>query len=108
MKNEQLNNKVNQVKDIPYINKVLFFNKISIIINLVLFISKAILAGVYLDLLFGLSSLYSFFIVLCKVTFYAGELDENNQKSKYKYYLMMTIYLFIGSFIMHYYSCLLF
>lgn len=99
MKNEQLNNKVNQVKDIPYINKVLFFNKISIIINLVLFISKAILAGVYLDLLFGLSSLYSFFIVLCKVTFYAGELDENNQKSKYKYYLMMTIYLFTGSFI---------
>lgn len=96
---EEINKDIDQIKEIPYKKKVLFFNKLSIVINIILCLGKAIMASIYLDLLFGLSSLYSLFIVLCKLSFYAGEMNKEKEKYKYNYYLMMTIFLFIGSFI---------
>ena len=103
MKNQKLNKEINkdieQIKEIPYKKKTLFFNKLSIVINIILCLGKAIMAIIYLDLLLGLSSLYSLFVVLCKLSFYAGEMNKEKEKNKYNYYLMMTIFLFIGSFI---------
>jgi hypothetical protein len=99
MNNQELNKDIDQIKEIPYKKKTLFFNKLSIVINIILCLGKAIMAIIYLDLLLGLSSLYSLFIVLCKLSFYAGEMNKEKEKNKYNYYLMMTIFLFIGSFI---------
>lgn len=48
----------NNIKSVPYINKVIFFNKISLIINSILTISKVILAIIFKDLFIGLASCY--------------------------------------------------
>lgn len=87
----------NNIKSVPYINKVIFFNKISLIINSILTISKIILAIIFKDLFIGLASCYYFFIVCDKLCFYYGKKKENKKLEDSKLFLLMTIFLFIGS-----------
>lgn len=87
----------NNIKSVPYINKVIFFNKISLIVNSILTISKVILAIIFKDLFIGLASCYYFFIVLDKLCFYYGKKKENKRLEDSKIFLLMAIFLFIGS-----------
>lgn len=87
----------NNIKSVPYINKVIFFNKISLIVNSILTISKIILAIIFKDLFIGLASCYYFFIVLDKLCFYYGKKKENKKLEDSKIFLLMAIFLFIGS-----------
>ncbi len=87
----------NNIKSVPYINKVIFFNKISLIINSILTISKVILAIIFKDLFIGLASCYYFFIVCDKLCFYYGKKKDNKKLEDSKLFLLMTIFLFIGS-----------
>lgn len=87
----------NNIKSVPYINKVIFFNKISLIINSILTISKVILAIIFKDLFIGLASCYYFFIVCDKLCFYYGKKKENKKLEDSKLFLLMAIFLFIGS-----------
>lgn len=87
----------NNIKSVPYINKVIFFNKISLIVNSILTISKVILAIIFKDLFIGLASCYYFFIVLDKLCFYYGKKKENKRLADSKIFLLMAIFLFIGS-----------
>lgn len=81
----------NNIKSVPYINKVIFFNKISLIINSILTISKVILAIIFKDLFIGLASCYYFFIVCDKLCFYYGKKKDNKKLEDSK------LFLFIGS-----------
>lgn len=87
----------NNIKSVPYINKVIFFNKISLIINSILTISKVILAIIFKDLFIGLASCYYFFIVCDKLCFYYGKKKDNKKLEDSKLFLLMAIFLFIGS-----------
>ena len=87
----------NNIKSVPYINKVIFFNKISLIVNSILTISKVILAIIFKDLFIGLASCYYFFIVLDKLCFYYGKKKENKRLEDSKIFLLMAIFFFIGS-----------
>ena len=87
----------NNIKSVPYINKVIFFNKISLIVNSILTISKVILAIIFKDLFIGLASCYYFSIVLDKLCFYYGKKKENKRLEDSKIFLLMAIFLFIGS-----------
>lgn len=87
----------NNIKSVPYINKVIFFNKISLIINSILTISKIILAIIFKDLFIGLASCYYFFIVCDKLCFYYGKKKDNKKLEDSKLFLLMAIFLFIGS-----------
>ena len=87
----------NNIKSVPYINKVIFFNKISLIVNSILTVSKIILAIIFKDLFIGLASCYYFFIVLDKLCFYYGKKKENKKLEDSKIFLLMAIFLFIGS-----------
>lgn len=87
----------NNIKSVPYINKVIFFNKISLIVNSILTISKIILAIIFKDLFIGLASCYYFFIVCDKLCFYYGKKKDNKKLEDSKLFLLMAIFLFIGS-----------
>ena len=87
----------NNIKSVPYINKVIFFNKISLIVNSILTVSKIILAIIFKDLFIGLASCYYFFIVCDKLCFYYGKKKGNKKLEDSKIFLLMAIFLFIGS-----------
>lgn len=87
----------NNIKSVPYINKVIFFNKISLIVNSILTISKIILAIIFKDLFIGLASCYYFFIACDKLCFYYGKKKDNKKLEDSKLFLLMAIFLFIGS-----------
>lgn len=87
----------NNIKSVSYINKVIFFNKISLIVNSILTISKIILAIIFKDLFIGLASCYYFFIACDKLCFYYGKKKDNKKLEDSKLFLLMAIFLFIGS-----------
>lgn len=91
-------------KSFTYIEKVTFYNKLSVAFNLSLFFGKASLAIYYKDILYIVSSFYSFFIVLAKLNFNEGIKKEDQ---KYKYYLYMSIFLMISSLIYIFYWILI-
>ncbi len=87
-----------KIKTIPYLEKVNKINNFTIIINFLLLIYKIItLIFNYEDFLIP-SIFYSVFIILAKLMFFIGYKKDLYLKEELDYFLMITIYLFLGSF----------
>lgn len=91
---------IKNFKNLDYIKKVLFFNMITIIINLLILVYKICVLAIYKDKFLITSIIYSFLIILAKSIFNISKNEKNhkiNKKFEKKCYLLMNLLLFIAS-----------
>lgn len=86
-----------KIRSIPYLEKVNKINNFTIIINLLILAYKLVTVIIsYEDFLIP-SILYSIFIILSKLVFFIGYKQNLYLKEELDYFLIISIYLFLGS-----------
>ena len=91
---------IKKFKNLDYIKKVLFFNMITIIINLLILIYKISILVIYKDKFLITSVIYSILIIFAKSIFNISKSEKYqklNKEFEKKCYLLMNLLLFVAS-----------
>lgn len=91
---------IKKFKNLDYIKKVLFFNMITIIINLLILIYKISILVIYKDKFLITSVIYSILIIFAKSIFNISKSEKYqklNKELEKKCYLLMNLLLFVAS-----------